>query len=145
MLNCLAENNLIDYPSYTYKKLKEQSTKIEIFKKDDLIKLLNYLPNLEIRHQLIILLLIGTGIRRNEVVNIKKEYIDLKNKSIYLEHTKSGKPRYCFFNDKIEDVLLKQLDIIKDFKNPYLFPMGNDHLEAKSITSLFFLKKQIEY
>ena len=99
---------------------------------------------MKLSHQLMIYLLIGTGIRRNELVNIKISNINFKTKSIYLEFTKSGKPRYCYFNDKIEQLILKQIENNRSIKNPYLFALGDGHISKQSVTSMLFkLKKDL--
>lgn len=142
MLKTLNEYNLIDMPQYKFKKLKEEETKIEVVNNDDLTKVINYLPNLKIQHRLIVLLLISTGIRRNELVNILLENIDLNNSSIYLSYTKSGKPRFCFIDDSIKSILIEQINYAQSKKSKYLFPFGNSHLAADAITSFFEKLKQ---
>ncbi len=138
MLNRCAELDLIDEPNYTFHKLKEQEAKIEIIKQDDVIKIFDNLDNMKLEHQVIILLLISTGIRRNELVNIKMKNINFKEKSIYLQHTKSGKPRYCFFAKKLEDLLLKLINKNKS-KNPdneYLLQHGMTHINKLTVSSM---------
>ena len=86
-----------------------------------------------------IYLLIGTGIRRNELVNIKVENINFKNKTIYLDFTKSGKGRYCYFNDKIESLIIKLIDQNKSINNPYLFALGDlsgKFIKIPSVTAI---------
>lgn len=143
-LNRLSELNIIDKPFYKYKRIKETPTKIEPIKLEDLKTILNQIENMKLSHQLMIYLLIGTGIRRNELVNIKISNINFKTKSIYLEFTKSGKPRYCYFNDKIEQLILKQIENNRSIKNPYLFALEDGHISKQSVTSMLFkLKKDL--
>ena len=52
-----------------------------------------------LRNILIILLLSDTGVRMNELRHIKLRNVNLDNNSIYLDFTKTGKPRYVFFTD----------------------------------------------
>lgn len=141
-LNRLSGLDIIDKPYYTYKRIKEIPTKIEPIKLEDLKVILNQINQMKLSHQLMIYLLIGTGIRRNELVNIKVQNINFKAKSIYLEFTKSGKPRYCYFNDTIEQLILKQIENNKSTHNPYLFALGDGHVDKQSVTSMLFKLKR---
>lgn len=144
MLKRLNELNIIDIPSFKYNKIKETKVKIEPVKKDDIKLILKHINKMKLSHQLMIYLLIGTGIRRNELVNIKVENINFKNKSIYLDFTKSGKGRYCYFNDKIESLILKLIEQNKCINNPYLFALGNSHIDKQSVSSMLYkLKKDL--
>jgi len=50
-------------------------------------------------YQIAIFLMLESGVRSNELLNIKIENVDLKQQSIYLDKTKNGKPRTVYFND----------------------------------------------
>lgn len=144
MLKRVAKTGTITMPSYEYENLKEQDAKIEIIQKDDILKILNQIDSMKLEHQVIIYLLLSTGIRRNEVVNIKMQNINFKNKSIYLDFTKSGKPRYCYFGDKLEN-LLHDLVLKNNPENPYLFQHGSSHMDKQTVSSMLFkLKKDLE-
>lgn len=138
----LNDLNLIDIPFYKYTKLKETPTKIEVIKMEDLKTILDQIEQMKLTHQLMIYLLIGTGIRRNELVHIKVENINFKNKTIYLDFTKTGKPRYCYFNEKIEELILKQIEQNHSIKNPYLFAKGDSHIDKQSVSSMLFKLKR---
>lgn len=143
MLKRTSDLGLISMPAYNFKTLKEQDAKIEIIKKSDVQKILNQIDSMKLHHQVILYLLLSTGIRRNEVVNIKMNNINFKNKSIYLDYTKSGKPRYCYFGNKLED-LLKKLILKNNYDNPYLFQNGNTHINKQTISSMLLkLKKDL--
>lgn len=137
MLKTLNEYDLIDFPDFKIKRLKEEETKIEIVNNNDLKKVISYLPSLNHTQQLIILLLISTGIRRNELVHIQIENIDLNNNSIYLSFTKTGKPRFCFISEDLKSLLIKQIELASKKKSIFLFPKGTSHLSADAITSFF--------
>lgn len=65
------------------------------------------------------------------------------NKSIYLEFTKCGKPRYCYFGDKLETLLKKLIQENGSSSNPYLFPVGeNSDMDKQSITSMLHKLKR---
>ncbi len=143
MFKRTANAGLITMPEYTITKLKEAKAKIEVIQKEDVMKILNRIDSMKLSHQVIIYILLSTGIRRNEVVNIKIHNIDFKNKSIYLEHTKSGKPRYCYFGEKLESLL--KLQIAKAVPgNPYLFPSGTGHINKQTVSGfLYYLKQKL--
>lgn len=131
---------LITMPHYTYEKLKQADAKIEVVQKEDVSKILNQIDSMKLSHQIIIYILISTGIRRNEIVNIKMHNINFKNKSIYLEHTKSGKPRYCYFGEKLEELMKLQISKNKP-NNPYLLQSNRKkrattHIDKGTVSSM---------
>ena len=142
MLSRLSELNLISLPEFKFKKLKETRAKIEPVKKEDIKKILLQIETMKVSHQLIIFLLISTGIRRNELVHIKVPNIDFKEKSIYLDYTKSGKPRYCYFNSKIEKLITKQIELNHTTDNPYLFALGDGHIDKQTVSSMLYKLKR---
>lgn len=141
LLKRLEEYNVIDAPIFKFSKLKESKTKIEPVKKDDVKRILSQIDSMTISHQLMIYLLISTGVRRNELVNIKIANINFKNKSIYLDYTKSGKPRYCYFDEKVESLILKLIEQNKCVNNPYLFALGSGHIDKQSVSSMLYKLK----
>lgn len=144
MLRRTAEADLITQPVYKFQKLKETPVKIETIKPEAVKKILAQIDSMKLEHQVIIYLLLSTGLRRNEVVNIKMENINFKNKSIYLDFTKSGKPRFCYFGEKLEK-LLELLIAKNNPKNPYLFQHGDSHIDKMTISSMLFkLKKDLD-
>ena len=46
-------------------------------------------------HRLLVLVLLGTGMRSGEALNIQRKHIDLDNRAIQLEKTKTNQPRIC--------------------------------------------------
>lgn len=137
-LKRLEECNLLTYPNFKFEKLKEQKTQIQVISKPDLKKIIEHLKYMSVEHQVMIQLLLGTGIRRNELVNIKTANINFEKKTIYLDFTKSGKPRYIYinFNDEIIDLIKKLIEMRKCKKNPYLFASGDTHIDKKSVSSM---------
>ena len=141
MFKRMSEAGVITMPNYKYQKLKEQEAKVEVIKKDDVVKILNQIDSMKLSHQIIIYLLIATGIRRNELVNIKSHNINFNNLSIYLEFTKTGKPRYCYFNEHIKDLLMK-LTLKNDPNNPYLFQHQDTHIDKQTVSSMLYKLKR---
>lgn len=145
ILKYMSERNYITMPNVSYKNLKEQEAKITPVKFDDIQKIYDYLPNLKVSHQLILLLLIGTGIRRTELINIEVKNINFQAKSIYLTTTKSGKPRYIYFDKQIEELIIQQIENNNSKTNPFLFASGTTHIDKQSITSfLYKLKRDLK-
>ncbi len=144
MLKRTAEAGLITQPEYKFQKLKETPAKIETIKPEAVKKILAQIDSMKLSHQVIIYLLLSTGIRRNEIVNIKMENINFRNKSIYLDFTKNGKPRFCYFAEKLEK-LLQELISKNDPKNPYLFQHHDGHIDKMTISSMLYkLKKDLD-
>lgn len=83
-------------PFKDFKSLKETKPQIKIIEDSDILRIYNYLKNISLRNELIILLLLETGIRRTELSLIRTKNIDFINKSIYLEDTKNKKPGYIY-------------------------------------------------
>lgn len=138
MLKRTAEAGLITQPEYKFQKLKETPAKIEIITPEAVKKILAQIDRMKISHQAIIYILLTTGIRRNEVVNLKMENIDFKHKSIYMDFTKNGKPRFCYFGEKLENLLLLLIKKNKQDK-PYLFQSthkSKPHLSKGSVSSM---------
>lgn len=146
-LKRLEECDLITYPNFKFAKLKETQTKIQVISKPDLKKILDHLKDMKLEHQVMIHLLLGTGIRRNELVNIKVANINFEQKTIYLDFTKSGKPRYIYinFNDEIIDLIKELIAKNKCKENPYLFAIGDEHIDKKSVSSMLLkLKRDLD-
>jgi integrase/recombinase XerD len=110
---------------------------------DQIQKILKYVSKknknyFDIRSNLIIELLCSTGIRVSELISIKTNEIDLRNKTIRINPPeqignailgkKSGKERIVFFGESTKKVIENYLEIreifLKQRKNdsPWLFP-----------------------
>ncbi len=115
-------------------KLKETPKKITILILEELSKVLNYIKNISVRNQVLIELLLQTGVRRTELCTIRTSDVDLVNNRIYLEHTKTNAPRYIFF----DDVLKSKIRILLNPKSTYLFTSkGNRFLSPSTLDSIF--------
>ncbi|MDH4247140.1 MAG: tyrosine-type recombinase/integrase [Deltaproteobacteria bacterium] len=57
-------------------------------------------------HRLLFYLLLGTGMRRGEAFHLRREHVDLENRSIHLIKTKTGDARVCripmFLKDRLD-------------------------------------------
>lgn len=98
-------------PIRDIKKLKEQTPETITIQDEIRLKILNYLDTLDndnpfnLRNKLIIYILDETGVRLNELLHIKTKNINLSDNSIYLDFTKTGKPRDVFFTDKTKGLI----------------------------------------
>ena len=142
VINYLVDLEIIDRPNIKIKKLKEDKVEIKTISKETLSKIINYLDNKPNKlHYLAFMLMIGTGLRRTELVNIKTENIDLAKNRIYLEKTKTANPRYIYLLDQ------KTIDIIKNKisdKNEYLFSDKSKRYTTAFVDSLFNkIKKEL--
>ncbi len=131
------------------KKLKEEIPQIKIINNLVQNKIFDYLFHLNenflnVRNTLIVLLLNDTSARINELVNIKLKNVNIEEQSIYLEFTKTGKPRKVYFQT-ISQIYLKKYFHFLDFKCEYLFiTKENKQLKRDSIYLLFeHLKKTL--
>lgn len=85
MLKRTAEAGLITMPEFKFQKLKETPAKIEVITAESVKKILNQIDSMKLSHQVMIYILLTTGIRRNEVVHIKTQNINFKiNRFIWI-------------------------------------------------------------
>lgn len=132
---CNIENNCLS----ALKMLKESQNHFNSLSSIELNKLVDYLNSskLILKNKLIIFLLLETGIRINELLNIKIKNINFNNNSIYLEKTKTCKSRYVYFKEGTSYLLKQYLNTIC---NDLLFNMN-----YSAVRSLFDrIKKQLD-
>lgn len=116
---CQIENKYLN----DLKMLKEKQNHFNSLNTTELNNLINYLntsEKLTLKNKLIMFLLLETGIRINELLNIQVKNINFTNNSIYLVQTKTSKSRYCYFKEGTAYLLklyLKNLDLNLLFEN----------------------------
>lgn len=116
-----------DFPTIKYKEKR-----FKIIPQDHIIKLIQYFNNLDdsvhgLTRKLIFYLLYYTGCRVSELIHIEIKNIDLVSCSIVLDYTKTGKPRVVFYDQFIDLILKKYIDL--DSTRKYLFSdfrLGHD-------------------
>lgn len=115
-------------------KLKEIQKTFDFLSYSQVLRLLEYLhiSNIKIENKLVFRLLLDTGIRLNELLNIKLEDIELESNCIYLRTTKTSRERIVFFTDDTK--LLLQEHILIEMLNDYDYIID---LKKSSIESLF--------
>ncbi len=143
LMYLLAEKNYIEPITFKIKKLKEKEKEIKVLELHELKEIVKFVEREPIQRNIATKLLIETGVRRTECVNIKTKNIDLINNRILLEHTKNHEARYIYISDETNK-------LIKNFnpKNEYLF--WNDKTNQKNtshfIDELFKkIKKELDY
>ena len=71
-----------------------------VLNKDEVIKMFESTMNL--KHKLVLMFLYYSGIRANELVNLKWEDIDFQRGTIHLKTAKGDKERVVFFHEKLK-------------------------------------------
>lgn len=135
MLSFLAELKYISKNNLVFKPIKIQQVRISMIADNDLFKLLEHVKILKLKHQVIIYLLISTGIRLNELCNIKISNIDLSNDRIFLDFTKTKVSRYIYINSLFKPVLINYLESISKEGN-YLLTNSDLPLNPSMVKSL---------
>lgn len=147
IINFLVDSEIISRPSVKINKLKEEIPKIQIVQKEVLNKIFSYLKTIDnISMHCAFMLLISTGIRRTELMNIKVSNIDLNNNQIYLEHTKSGKPRYIYIlNNEIKNLIIKTMNMYPNQTHLFYSRVKNKRATTSTLDSFFYkLKKELK-
>nr|WP_232034488.1 site-specific integrase [Acholeplasma hippikon] len=103
------------------RKLNDDTDSFRTIPDNELNVILNYLNSLDIYKTsnrswiLAILLMLDTGVRINELIEIKNKNIDFSSRYIFLDETKSGKKRVVKFGSLSEDLLKLNYDINHEY------------------------------
>ncbi len=142
MIRLMIKNEYLDKMPFKFSSLKYLKDPVAQIEKDSIKKILKYFETsiCEDKNKLAFLLILTTGIRTNELVNIKNKNIDLENNIIRLEFTKNGEPRNIFIVDKIKNLLIKVMN-----KTEYLFIDEHQNQMTPNAVRVFFkhLKKNL--
>lgn len=138
LISFLEKHDLIQSINFKVDKLKETNPNIKILDLSSIKLIVDYISKFSNRKQLIFYLFASTGIRRTELVNIKKTNININNNSIYLEHTKSGHARFIYFSDMVKTFIIYELN--RNIKSEYLFCEENGVRLSPSKIDNFFKK-----
>lgn len=71
-----------------------------VLSKEEISKMLE--ATLNLRHRLVLMFLYYTGIRLNEIVNLRWEDLDFQRGTIHLKTAKGGKERVIFLHDRLK-------------------------------------------
>lgn len=123
-LMAVLRNNETKTSFYKFKLLKKDTKPFQRLYHDDLKLLINYVDEMHhsansIIYRAVIYLLLDSGCRIGELLNIKISNIDFDRKQIYLEVTKNGQVRYAPFSN-FSNNLIKEI-IALDKNRVYLF------------------------
>ncbi len=97
-------------------KNKKQLPKV--LSREEIKILLNSIKNN--KHRLMIEFLYSTGVRLSELINFKRENLDLSNNIVYVKLGKGNKDRTSIISKKLSDDLIRYT-LKTEFKTKYLF------------------------
>ena len=101
-------------PTLEVKLFKESGKRVRYLEKEDIVRLCESCSDWL---RPIVLTALNTGMRRNEILNLKWRDIDFRRRIIYITDSKVGK-REVPLNDLLFKVLLR---VRKNEKSPYIF------------------------
>ena len=134
LLRCykhLSKLGVLPQYEFDYVKLKETVPQLVIIDEPTLKRILKHIKTLCDKSQLMILLMISTGVRRTELSKIRLDNISYERNRIYLTDTKCGSGRYIFYEPSINE-LIKQ---VAAGNKRYLFEEPNgDHISTNAIS-----------
>ncbi len=140
----ISENKLSNFRS-----LDETRKEIQIIDEKILKRIFKYLKVNShlievIRARAIIYTLLDTGVRKNELRNLRKSNLDLENNTLYLDFTKTKEDRTVFISDNTIEILRRYIEVI----NPqdYLFTTldGKRQISSKSLDRMIAkIKKKL--
>jgi len=105
---------------FSLKKFRIDVIHYNMFTELELKKIMNYINNLdssnpyELTRMIIVLLLIETGVRQSELLNIKIKNINIDEMTIKLTSTKTKEEGYVFFTKMTRDSLKKYIEFYPD-------------------------------
>ena len=96
--------------------------------KNEIKNLLESIKN--IKHRILLELMVSSGLRVSEVVSLKVEDIDFDEKTIHVKSGKGGKDRKTIVSDSVLKLTNKYLDS-KNRDSEYLFEKKEGHIGVK--------------
>ena len=113
MIHYLIKEKYINFnPLENYKPLINERYQTKAQSEDTIHKALDYIDQMDeknltsLRNKVILLLMYDTGLRNNEIANIKKTDLDLINNMIHLSYTKAHENRIIMISDKTKKSLV---------------------------------------
>lgn len=125
------------------KKLRETGKIIKNLNEDIVNRILDHLYSnrnlnknfkMYFKYYFMFNLMLETGVRISEVINIKINNIDIHDRSIFLDVTKYDKERYVFLPEELLNIYKKYLNRYS-INDVYLFPSNNQvgHLTRNTV------------
>jgi integrase/recombinase XerD len=112
---------------------KKEKLLPNVLSKEQINLIINNANN--IKHRLVIKILYSSGIRLNELLNIKRKDIDFDRNLIKINKGKGNKDRITLLSDNIKLDLLKYYSIT-NFNTEYLFEGRNGRYAKKSVQKI---------
>ncbi|QVK17349.1 site-specific integrase [Mycoplasmatota bacterium] len=115
-------NNINNDYLFNLEKLKEDKKRFDLVKESDLRKIITFMLRfnddnpVELSEKLIIFLLLDTGVRNNELLNIEINNIDFDNNMILLTKTKTKQERIVFFTHLTKELMIKYISLLPERK-----------------------------
>lgn len=132
-----------------YKKLKNDNVETIIIKENQIIQILNYLDNQDLknivilRNVLSIYLMKDTGARLNEILHIECKNINTENNCILLTYTKTNQIRKVYLSKRTTELLNDYLKRPELEKSKYLL-INFDTKEIIFKSAIYYFIKQIK-
>lgn len=95
-----------------------------------------------VKHRLIIKLLYSTGLRLQELINLKREHLDFERNQLFVKQGKGNKDRITLLSQTIKDDLLIYYSTTH-FTTPYLFEGRKGKYSKKSVQKILETKGKI--
>tara|TARA_Y100000034_G_scaffold132708_1_gene196343 strand:+ start:86 stop:919 length:834 start_codon:yes stop_codon:yes gene_type:complete len=102
---------------------KKKKTLPKVLSKEE-IKII-FDETINLKHNLILKILYSSGIRLNELINLKREDMDPSRKTIFISQGKGKKDRITMLSDKLSKALFDYI-CKTSFKTKYLFESNRD-------------------
>ncbi len=133
--------------NHNLKKLSDDTIRFQPIEEKNLKLILNYLNDLDINYknnqvyQLAFFLLLDTGCRASELLEIKTKNINFSNNTIFLEYTKNGDNAHVFFTKFTHDKIMNLVERNKSIDTDYLFYNYDKKRKMKVDDLDFFVRK----
>ncbi len=137
MLNYLDELELIQKPDLKFKKFKEDDIFRVFLEPEQVNELYKYIDSQSLKKQVVIHLMIETGVRRTEITKIQMKNISFDEDSIYLTNlqTKAKKGRFIFLLPETKELIIQYLKSYKP--SVYLLESSEGNaMKPSAITSI---------
>lgn len=132
-----------------FSKLREQKKIIPTISNQTIKIIFDYYKRnmsdkFSLRNYAFLKLLLDTGLRMNELINIQLKNIDFDTNSIYVQITKTGSERFVCFTESTS-MLLKKYVAVVGVKNTIFYDLNtNNKMTTSSVESFIYrLKKKL--
>lgn len=119
MIKTLSEQNFISSVSFKVKKLKVPEKRLDIIENDVLKQIFEFIETQDLKTNLIVSMLLVTGLRRKELSLVKINNISFADNSIIVEDSKTKVIRTVFFPEELNETIKSYLKVYKP--KTYLF------------------------